>query len=46
MGEMTLNDLISIAITVSDDAKLKILKKQRKAELSRRMVCKSLPAEM
>lgn len=32
-------------ITVSDDTKPKMLKKQRKAELSRRTVCKSLPDE-
>jgi len=32
-------------VRVSDDAKPKMLKKQRKAELSRRTVCKSLPAE-
>jgi len=31
------------AVTVSNDAKPKIPKKQRKAELSRRTVCKSLP---
>lgn len=30
---------------MSDDAKQKMQKKQRKAELSRRMVCKSLPDE-
>lgn len=33
------------AVRVSDDAKPKMLKKQRKAELSRRTVCKSLPDE-
>lgn len=32
-------------VTVSNDAKPKMLKKQRKAELSRRTVCKSLPDE-
>lgn len=32
-------------VTVSDDAKPKMLKKQRKAELSKRTVCKSLPDE-
>lgn len=32
-------------VTVSDDAKPKMLKKQGKAELSRRKVCKSLPDE-
>lgn len=32
-------------VTVSNDDKQKMLKKQRKAELSRRTVCKSLPDE-
>ena len=32
-------------VTVSNDAKPKMLKKQRKAELSRRTVCKSLPVK-
>lgn len=32
-------------VTVSNDAKPKMLKKQRKAEYSRRTVCKSLPDE-
>ena len=32
-------------VTVSDEAKPKMLKMQRKAESSRRTVCKSLPDE-
>ena len=32
-------------VTVSNDAKPKMPKKQRNAELSRRTVCKSLPDE-
>ena len=32
-------------VTVSNDAKPRKLKKQRKAEYSRRTVCKSLPDE-
>ena len=44
-GRNDVKQLNNSVVTVSDDAKPKMLKKQRKAELSRRTVCKSLPDE-
>ena len=44
-GRNDAKQLNNSVVTVSDDAKPKMLKKQRKAELSKRTVCKSLPDE-